>query len=80
MVFASQCILRPNPHVRITGRRRTASGCRGQDVILYIISQITSGGTGYFIEFAGSTIRSLSMEGRMTVCNMSIEGAVPAAA
>jgi homoaconitase/3-isopropylmalate dehydratase large subunit len=43
-------------------------------LILYIISKISaSGGTGYFIEYAGSAIRSLSMEGRMTVCNMSIE-------
>ncbi|MBN2174140.1 MAG: 3-isopropylmalate dehydratase large subunit, partial [Bacteroidales bacterium] len=49
-------------------------GVTAKDVVLYIISKIsTSGGTGHFIEFAGSAIRSLSMEGRMTVCNMSIE-------
>lgn len=62
------------PHDAHYGRRRAASGVEAKDVILYIISKLTaSGGTGHFIEFAGSTIRSLSMEGRMTVCNMSIE-------
>ncbi|WP_281717171.1 aconitase family protein, partial [Alistipes senegalensis] len=60
--------------MRITVDGELRPGVEAKDVILYIISQITaSGGTGYFIEFAGSTIRSLSMEGRMTVCNMSIE-------
>ena len=49
-------------------------GVTAKDIILYIISKISaSGGTGYFIEYAGSAIRSLSMEGRMTICNMSIE-------
>jgi 3-isopropylmalate/(R)-2-methylmalate dehydratase large subunit len=49
-------------------------GVLSKDIILYIISQITaSGGTGYFVEFAGSAIRSLSMEARMTICNMAIE-------
>lgn len=49
-------------------------GCTGKDLILYIIGKLgTAGGTGYAIEFAGSTIRDLSMEGRMTVCNMAIE-------
>ena len=75
MVFASQCILQTKPRsMRITVDGELRPGVEAKDVILYIISQITaSGGTGYFIEFAGSTIRSLSMEGRMTVCNMSIE-------
>ena len=75
MVFASQCILQTKPRtMRITVDGALRPGVEAKDVILYIISQITaSGGTGHFIEFAGSTIRSLTMEGRMTVCNMSIE-------
>jgi len=75
MVFASQCILQPKPKkMRITVGGTLPKGVTAKDVILYIISKIsTSGGTGYFIEYAGSAIRSLSMEGRMTVCNMSIE-------
>ena len=53
-------------------------GVVSKDIILYIIAKLTAGGaTGYFVEFAGSAIRSLSMEARMTICNMSIEmGAV----
>ena len=75
MVLATQCILQPKPKkMRITVDGELAAGVTAKDVILYVISQISaSGGTGYFIEYAGSTIRSLSMEGRMTVCNMSIE-------
>lgn len=75
MVFASQCILQTKPlTMRITVDGPLGPGVEAKDVILYIISQITaSGGTGHFIEFAGSTIGSLTMEGRMTVCNMSIE-------
>ena len=75
MVFASQCILQSKPKsMRITVDGELKKGVEAKDVILYIISKIsTSGGTGHFIEFAGSAIRSLSMEGRMTVCNMSIE-------
>ncbi len=75
MVFASQCILQTKPRtMRITVDGALRPGVEAKDVILYIISKISaSGGTGHFIEFAGSTIRSLSMEGRMTVCNMSIE-------
>lgn len=75
MVLATQCILQPKPKkMRITMEGTLARGVTAKDVILYIISQISaSGGTGYFIEYAGSAIRSLSMEGRMTVCNMSIE-------
>jgi 3-isopropylmalate/(R)-2-methylmalate dehydratase large subunit len=49
-------------------------GVGAKDIILYIIAQISAaGGTGYAVEYAGDTIRSLSMEGRMTICNMSIE-------
>ncbi|MCK5134500.1 MAG: 3-isopropylmalate dehydratase large subunit [Bacteroidales bacterium] len=75
MVLATQCILQPKPgKMRITVDGELPKGVTAKDVILYIISKIsTSGGTGYFIEYAGSVIRSLSMEGRMTVCNMSIE-------
>ena len=75
MVFASQCILQTKPRtMRITVDGALRPGVEAKDVILYIISKLTaSGGTGHFIEFAGSTIRSLSMERRMTVCNMSIE-------
>ncbi|MGC9344016.1 MAG: 3-isopropylmalate dehydratase large subunit, partial [Bacteroidales bacterium] len=75
MVLASQCILQPKPkRMRINVEGELQEGVTAKDVILYIISKITaSGGTGYFIEYAGSAIRSLSMEGRMTVCNMSIE-------
>lgn len=75
MVLATQCILQPKPKkMRITVDGELGKGVTAKDVVLYIIAQIsTSGGTGYFIEFAGSVIRSLSMEGRMTVCNMSIE-------
>lgn len=75
MVFASQCIMQPKPKkMRITVDGVLGKGVTAKDVALYIISQITAaGGTGHFIEFAGSAIRSLSMEGRMTLCNMSIE-------
>lgn len=75
MVLATQCILQPKPKkMRITVEGKLGKGVTAKDIILYIISKISaSGGTGYFIEYAGSAIRSLSMEGRMTVCNMSIE-------
>jgi len=75
MVLATQCILQPKPKkMRITVDGRLTEGVTAKDLILYVIAKIsTSGGTGYFIEFAGSAIRRLSMEGRMTVCNMSIE-------
>ncbi|MDH5397441.1 MAG: 3-isopropylmalate dehydratase large subunit [Cyclobacteriaceae bacterium] len=75
MVLASQCILQPKPKkMRITVDGVLGKGVTAKDVVLYIISKVTAGGgTGYFIEFAGSAITSLSMEGRMTVCNMSIE-------
>ena len=75
MVFASQCILQPKPKtMRITVDGRCGPGVTAKDIILYVISRISaSGGTGHFIEFAGEAIRALSMEERMTVCNMSIE-------
>lgn len=75
MVLATQCILQPKPKkMRITIDGNLGKGVTAKDIILYIISRISaSGGTGYFIEYAGSAIRSLSMEGRMTICNMSIE-------
>ncbi len=75
MVLATQCIMQPKPkRMRITIDGELNEGVGAKDIILYIIAQIsTSGGTGYFVEFDGSAIRSLSMEGRMTVCNMSIE-------
>jgi 3-isopropylmalate/(R)-2-methylmalate dehydratase large subunit len=75
MVLATQCILQPKPKkMRITVDGALSRGVTAKDIILYIISRISaSGGTGFFIEYAGSAIRSLSMEGRMSVCNMSIE-------
>jgi 3-isopropylmalate/(R)-2-methylmalate dehydratase large subunit len=75
MVLATQCILQPRPKkMRITINGKLQKGVTSKDVIMYVISQISSGGaTGYFVEYAGSVIKSLSMEGRMTICNMSIE-------
>jgi 3-isopropylmalate/(R)-2-methylmalate dehydratase large subunit len=75
MVLASQCVMQTRPRtMRITVDGELNRGVVAKDIILYIISKLTAdGGTGYFVEFAGSAIRSLSMEGRMTVCNMSIE-------
>ena len=75
MVFASQCVLQSRPKVmRINVEGALNKGVVSKDIILYILSKISaSGATGYFVEFAGSAIRSLSMEARMTICNMSIE-------
>ncbi|WP_375584075.1 3-isopropylmalate dehydratase large subunit [Cyclobacterium xiamenense] len=75
MVLATQCIMQAKPKkMRITVDGELGPGVSSKDIILYIIAQISaSGGTGYFIEYAGSAIRSLSMEARMTICNMSIE-------
>lgn len=75
MVLATQCILQTRPlKMRITVSGRLNEGVTSKDLIMYIISQISaSGATGYFIEYAGQAIRDLSMEARMTVCNMSIE-------
>lgn len=75
MVFASQCILQNKPKVmRINVEGTLNKGVVSKDIILYIISKTSaSGATGYFVEYAGSAIRALSMEARMTICNMSIE-------
>lgn len=75
MVLASQCVLQSKPKtMRINIEGELGGGVCSKDIILYVIARLgTGGGTGHFIEFAGSTIRSLSMEARMTVCNMSIE-------
>ena len=75
MVFASQCLLQNKPKLmRINIDGELNKGVVSKDIILYIISKISaSGATGYFVEYAGSAIRSLSMEARMTICNMSIE-------
>lgn len=75
MVFASQCLMQSKPKLmRINIEGELNKGVVSKDIILYIISKISaSGATGYFVEYAGSAIRSLSMEARMTICNMSIE-------
>jgi 3-isopropylmalate/(R)-2-methylmalate dehydratase large subunit len=75
MVLATQCILQPKPKkMRITIEGTLNHGVTPKDVALFIISKLTtSGATGYFVEYAGEVFRSLSMEGRMTVCNLSIE-------
>ncbi len=75
MVMASQCILQQKPKsMRISVEGELAKGVTAKDIALYIMSKLTtSGATGYFVEYAGSTIRSLSMEGRLTLSNLSIE-------
>ncbi|HEX2630544.1 MAG TPA: 3-isopropylmalate dehydratase large subunit, partial [Chitinophagaceae bacterium] len=75
MVFASQCLLQSKPKLmRINVDGKLNKGVVSKDIVLYILSKITaSGATGHAVEFAGSAIRSLSMEARMTICNMSIE-------
>lgn len=75
MVFASQCLLQSKPKLmRINVEGELNKGVVSKDIVLYILSKITaSGATGYAVEFAGSAIRTLSMEARMTICNMSIE-------
>lgn len=75
MVLATQCLLQSNPKLmRINVDGVLNKGVVSKDIVLYILSKITaSGATGYAVEFAGSAIRSLSMEARMTICNMSIE-------
>lgn len=74
-VFASQSLLLTRPKtMRITVNGSLNKGVLPKDVILYIIAQIgTNAGTGYFCEYAGEVFEQMSMEGRMTVCNMSIE-------
>ncbi len=75
MVMASQCILQTKPKsMRISVEGELGKGVTAKDVALYLMSQLsTSGATGYFVEYAGSAVRSLSMEGRLTLCNLSIE-------
>jgi 3-isopropylmalate/(R)-2-methylmalate dehydratase large subunit len=74
-VLATQCILQYKPQtMKIEINGRLGKGVVSKDIILYIISKISaSGATGYFVEYAGEAIRQLSMEARMTICNMSIE-------
>ena len=75
MVMASQCILQSKPKsMRISVEGQLGKGVTAKDVALYLMSQLsTSGATGYFVEYAGSAVRGLSMEGRLTLCNLSIE-------
>jgi 3-isopropylmalate/(R)-2-methylmalate dehydratase large subunit len=74
-VLATQCILQYRPKTMLIEINGTLSkGVVAKDIILYVISKLTaSGATGYFVEYAGDAIRKLSMEARMTICNMSIE-------
>ena len=75
MVMASQCILQQKPKsmcINISGK--LSKGVTAKDVALYLMSKIsTSGATGYFVEYAGDVVKDLSMEGRLTLCNLSIE-------
>lgn len=75
MVMASQCVLQQKPKsMRITIDGKLGKGVTAKDLALYIMSKITtSGATGYFVEYAGEAVRSLTMEGRLTLCNLSIE-------
>lgn len=75
MVLATQCIMQPKPKkMRITINGTLGKGVTPKDVALYIISKLTtSGATGHFVEYAGTVFEKMSMEGRMTVCNLSIE-------
>ena len=75
MVLASQCILQTRPRtMRITIDGKLGKGVTAKDVALYMMSKMTtSGATGYFVEYAGEAVRSLTMEGRLTLCNLSIE-------
>lgn len=75
MVLASQCILQQRPKtMRITINGRLGSGVVAKDMALYVISRLTtSGATGFFVEYAGEAVTRLSMEGRLTLCNLSIE-------
>ena len=75
MVMASQCILQQKPKsMRITINGTLGKGVTAKDVALYLMAQLTtSGATGYFVEYAGDVVKNLSMEGRLTLCNLSIE-------
>ena len=75
MVMASQCILQQKPKsMRISINGTLQKGVTAKDVALYLMSKLTtSGATGYFVEYAGDVVKNLSMEGRLTLCNLSIE-------
>jgi 3-isopropylmalate/(R)-2-methylmalate dehydratase large subunit len=75
MVLASQCILQQKPKsMRISVDGKLGNGVTAKDVALYIMSKMTtSGATGYFVEYAGDVVKNLTMEGRLTLCNLSIE-------
>ena len=75
MTLATQCIIQPKPKkMKMTINGKLNKGVTSKDIIMHIISSISAaGGTGYFVEYCGSGITSLSMEARMTICNMSIE-------
>ena len=75
MVLASQCILQQKPKsMRISINGVLGKGVTAKDVALFLMSKLTtSGATGYFVEYAGSTVKAMSMEGRLTLCNLSIE-------
>ena len=75
MVMASQCILQQKPKsMRITINGQLGRGVTAKDVALYLMAKLTtSGATGYFVEYAGEVVKNLSMEGRLTLCNLSIE-------
>ncbi len=75
MVLASQCILQQKPKsMRINIEGKLKKGVTAKDIALYLMSRLTtSGATGYFVEYAGEAVRALSMEGRLTLCNLSIE-------
>ncbi len=75
MVMASQCILQQKPKsMRISINGRLSKGVTAKDVALYLMSKLTtSGATGYFVEYSGEVVREMSMEGRLTLCNLSIE-------
>lgn len=75
MVMASQCILQQKPKsMRININGKLGKGVTAKDVALYLMSKLTtSGATGYFVEYSGDVVRNMSMEGRLTLCNLSIE-------
>ena len=75
MVMVSQCILQQKPKtMRISINGKLGKGVTAKDVALYLMAQLTtSGATGYFVEYAGEVVRNLTMEGRLTLCNLSIE-------
>ena len=75
MVMASQCILQQKPKsMRISINGKLGEGVTAKDVALYLMAQLTtSGATGYFVEYSGDVVRDMSMEGRLTLCNLSIE-------